>query len=69
VKENFYISIFHYLFIAIFAINYTSCTPDDKQKVSVTGDHPVKSGKELAKQYCGSCHAPVSPELLDKVPG
>ncbi len=44
----------------------TGCQSGSETATTLTGEPAITEGDALAKQYCGSCHLPVSPAMLDK---
>ncbi|QJD78955.1 FG-GAP repeat domain-containing protein [Spirosoma rhododendri] len=44
----------------------TGCQSSSETTNATVGDPVATEGEALAKQYCGSCHLPVSPAMLDK---
>lgn len=45
---------------------YAGCTNEGDESSSSTTGSQIQAGKELAQQYCGACHLPVSPDMLDR---
>ncbi len=44
----------------------TGCQSGNETATAMTGEPAATAGEALANQYCGSCHLPVSPAMLDK---
>lgn len=62
---------FTYLLMATFLIGvvvtiHSGCRQKESNESSASSDIPIHEGKQLAQKYCGTCHVPVSADMLDK---
>lgn len=48
------------------AVMYSGCANEGNENSSEASPAQVQAGKKLAQQYCGACHLPVSPDMLDR---
>jgi len=45
---------------------HSGCTNEANESSSEASPAQVQAGKKLTQQYCGACHLPVSPDMLDR---
>lgn len=45
---------------------HSGCTQKTNDEDSVSSEDQISEGKQLAQKYCGTCHLPVSADMLDK---
>ncbi len=55
-----------YLVVLLYWFLATGCQSGSETATATMGEPATSEGEALAKQYCGSCHLPVSPAMLDK---
>lgn len=55
-----------FTFLSLFCIVLYSCSQSNEKRSIQSLDQTLRAGEQLAQKYCGTCHLPVSPGLLDK---